>query len=71
MLALPFAFPFRRHRNWQAVFVLFGIVELQSDHRRHLLICRRVLRRYSTNRRQWVWTVRTEHDGDLSAASPR
>lgn len=69
MLALPFAFPFRRHRNWQAVFVLFGLVRLENDQRHHVLIGRRVLRRYSTTRRQWVWTARTQGHADLSVSS--
>jgi hypothetical protein len=38
------------------VFLLFGNVRLEDDHRRHLLVCRRVLRRYSATRRQWCWT---------------
>jgi hypothetical protein len=56
MFALSVANPFRRHRQWRSVFLLFGNVRLEDDHRRHLLVCRRVLRRYSATRRQWCWT---------------
>ncbi len=69
VFALPVAIPFRRHRNWQTVFLLFGFVQLQSDHRRHMLICRRVQRRYSSTRRHWIWTVPNRPHVDLSAAS--
>lgn len=56
MFALPFAIPFRRHHDWQPVFMLFGIVRMAKDQRVHTVICRRVRRRYSLRLRQWVWT---------------
>ncbi|WP_343528061.1 hypothetical protein [Sphingomonas sp.] len=58
VFALPVATPFRRHQDWRTVFVLFGVVKLSDDHRRHLLVCRRAQRRYSIRQRQWVWTSR-------------
>lgn len=68
VFTLPVANPFRRRRNWQTVFLLFGIVRLQNDHRRHMLVCRRVRRRYSAKRRQWFWTVPTRRHADLSSS---
>jgi hypothetical protein len=68
VFTLPVANPFRRRRNWQTMFLLFGIVELQNDHRRHMLVCRRVRRRYSATRRQWFWTVPTRRHADPSSS---
>jgi hypothetical protein len=69
VIALSVANPFKRHRKWQKVFLVFGIVQLQSDHRRHVLICRRVRRRYSTTRRQWFWNEPARRLVDHSSSS--
>lgn len=61
MFALSLANPFRRHASWEPVRVLFGAVRLQNDYRVHLLIGRRVRRRYSTSRRQWIWSSLPTH----------
>ncbi len=47
--------PFARTRQWKTVFVLFRVVTLQDDHRRHILICQTVRRRYSPTFRKWLW----------------
>lgn len=68
MFALPLALPFRRHHDWQTVFMLFGIMRLENDQRRHVVIGRRVRRRYSLRLRQWLWTApATRRRVELSA----
>ncbi|MDG5973258.1 MULTISPECIES: hypothetical protein [Sphingomonas] len=52
---MSLALPFARTRQWRTVFVLCRVVTLENDHRRHLLFCQPVRRRYSQNRRKWVW----------------
>lgn len=59
MLRFPkvsLALPFVRTRSWRTVFVLFRVVTLQDDHRRHVLLCQSVRRRYSVTRRKWLWS---------------
>ena len=58
MLRFPkvsLALPFVRTRSWRTVFVLFRVVTLQDDHRRHVLLCQSVRRRYSVTHRKWLW----------------
>ena len=56
MFAPPFAIPFRRHHDWQPVFMLFGIVRMAKGQSVHTEICRRVRCRCSLRLRQWVCT---------------
>ncbi|WP_084401642.1 hypothetical protein [Sphingomonas hankookensis] len=49
--------PFARTRQWKTVFVLFGVVMLENDHRRHILLCQSIRRRYSRTRRKWLWSA--------------
>ncbi|MCM3681432.1 MULTISPECIES: hypothetical protein [Sphingomonas] len=53
---MSLAGPLVRTRGWQRMFVLFRVVTLQDDHRRHILFCRTVRCRYSMTQRRWLWT---------------